>query len=407
MVIITPLYSHSTPTLILYLLLLSTTTPTPSFSFNLTAILSPFPDLSRFSSLLLSTAVYDDLSTVTSLSLLALPNSLLSSPPNNIADILRYHVLLQFLSPSDLRHLPPSGRLISTLLTTQSNSVPASVNITRDTDTNLINIAPSDNEASNITVTSCVKSIPYNVSIYIVNAMLIPTSVDIMASESQPLLGLNVTKALIDGHDFNVAASMLQASGVSDELESDETGAGITLFIPTDDSFADLLPTVKIQSLTADKKAVLLKFHVLHSYYPLGSLESIVNPVQPTLATELVGAGDYTLNISRVNGSVAINTGLIQASVTQTVFDEKPIAIFGINSVLLPKEIFGNIPIKMTTPLLTTLPGVVVPPETKTEFESPTQLPVVDGSGATRRVGLGRYIVSMYCTILVFLFLLV
>lgn len=228
--------------------------------------------------------------------------------------------------------------------------------------------------------------------------MLIPTSVDVMASESQPLLGLNITKALIDGHDFNVAASMLEASGVSDDLESDETGAGITLFIPTDDSFADLLPTVKIQSLSADKKGVLLKFHVLHSYYPLGSLESIVNPVQPTLATELASAGDYTLNISRVNGSVAINTGLVQASVTQTVFDEKPIAIFGINSVLLPKEIFGNIPIKMTTPLLST---TLLPPQTKTELESPTQLSVSD---AARRVGLGRCI---YCILVVYLYVLV
>lgn len=234
--------------------------------------------------------------------------------------------------------------------------------------------------------------------------MLIPPSVDIMASQSQPLLGLNVTKALMDGHDFNVAASLLQASGVSDELESDETGAGITLFIPTDDSFADLLPTVKIQSLTADNKAVLLKFHVIHSYYPLGSLESIVNPDQPTLATESGGAGVYTLNISRVNGSVAINTGLIQASVTQTVFDEKPIAIFGINSVLLPKEIFGNTPIKMTTPLLT---GGVTTPETKTEFESPSQLSVVDGSDATRRVGLERYIVGMYCILVAFSYVLV
>ncbi|XP_074330007.1 fasciclin-like arabinogalactan protein 4 [Apium graveolens] len=399
--VIKSLYSHSTPTL-LFIVLLSTTTPTPSLSLNLTAILSPYPDLSLFSSLLLSTAVYDDLSTVTSLSLLALPNSLLSSPPTNIADILRYHVLHQYLSPSDLRHLPPSGRLISTLLTTQSNSVPASVNITHDINTNLINIAPSDNEASNITVTSCVKSIPYNVSIFIVNAMMIPPTVDIMASESQPPLGLNITKALIDGHDFNVAASLLEASGVSDQLESDEKGAGITLFIPTDDSFADLLPTVKIQSLTADKKAVLLKYHVLHSYYTLGSLELIVNPAQPTLATELATAGDYTLNISRVNGSVAINSGLIQASVTQTVFDEKPIAIFGINSVLLPKEIFGDTPIKMTTPLLSAQPGAVVPPETKTEFESPSQLSAVDGSDATRRVGLGRYIVGMYCISVLF-----
>uniref|UniRef100_A0A7N0U3K9 FAS1 domain-containing protein n=1 Tax=Kalanchoe fedtschenkoi TaxID=63787 RepID=A0A7N0U3K9_KALFE len=91
-------------------------------------------------------------------------------------------------------------------------------------------------------------------------------------------------------------------------------------------------------------KAVVLRFHVLHSYYPLGSLESIVNPVQPTLATESMGAGRFTLNISKLNGSVAIDTGVVQATVTQTVCDQNPVAIFGVSRVLLPRELFGKNP---------------------------------------------------------------
>jgi hypothetical protein len=80
-------------------------------------------------------------------------------------------------------------------------------------------------------------------------------------------------------------------------------------------------------------------------------LESIVNPVQPTLATEDMGAGSFTLNISRANGSVAIDSGIVLASVTQTVFDQNPVAIFGVSKVLLPKEIFGR------NPVLTSKPG--------------------------------------------------
>lgn len=168
-----------------------------------------------------------------------------------------------------------------------------------------------------------------------------------MASDSRPNLGLNITKALVDGHNYNVAAAMLAASGVVEEFEADEGGAGITLFVPTDEAFSDLPATANFQSLPADKKSSVLKFHVLHSYYPLGSLQSIVNPVQPTLATESMGAGSFTLNISRFNGSVAINTGIVQASVTQTVLDQNPVAIFGVSRVLLPKEIFGKNPIEM------------------------------------------------------------
>lgn len=73
-----------------------------------------------------------------------------------------------------------------------------------------------------------------------------------------------------------------------------------------------------------------------------------MNPVQPTLATEAMGASSFTLNISRLNGSVAINTGIVQASVTQTVFDQNPVAIFGVSKVLLPKEVFGKNPIAIT-----------------------------------------------------------
>uniref|UniRef100_J3L5P8 FAS1 domain-containing protein n=1 Tax=Oryza brachyantha TaxID=4533 RepID=J3L5P8_ORYBR len=135
---------------------------------------------------------------------------------------------------------------------------------------------------------------------------------------------------------------MLEASGVADEFLADERGAGITVFVPTDDAFAGLPATDRLQSLPADRKVTVLRFHVLHSYYPLGSLESIVNPVQPTLATERAEAGQFTLNITRVNGSVAIDTGVVQASITRTVFDQNPVAVFAVSKVLLPKDMFSR-----------------------------------------------------------------
>ncbi|BAT84534.1 hypothetical protein VIGAN_04194000 [Vigna angularis var. angularis] len=159
-----------------------------------------------------------------------------------------------------------------------------------------------------------------------------PYDLDLMTSEICLNIVLNITKAVIDGHNFNVIASMLAASGVVQavlEFEADEGDAGITFFVPVDDAFADLPPYVALQSLHVDKKGVVLKFHVLHSYYPLGSLESVVNPFQPTLATEAMGAGSFTLNISRLNGSISINTDIVQTSVTQTVFDQNLLSFLG------------------------------------------------------------------------------
>ncbi|XVF20058.1 hypothetical protein REPUB_Repub11eG0165400 [Reevesia pubescens] len=375
--------SHIAPLTFFYLLLLSSsfsststsTSITTTTAFNITSFLSSFQNLTSYSSLLCSTSVASDLTGRDPITLLAVPNSYLSIspssdltrrlPPSSLGDIFRYHILLQYFSWSDLLQIPPSGILVTTLLQTtgRAHSNFGAVNITRNPLTNSITIqSPAPYSPSNATVLSLIKTLPYNITILAVNSLLVPYDFNLMASETRPPLGLNITKALIDGHNFNVAASMLSASGVVDEFEADEGGAGITLFVPTDDAFGDLPGNVRLQSLPADKKSLVLKFHVLHSYYPLGSLESIVNPLQPTLATEDNGAGSFTLNISRVNGSVAIDTGIVQASVTQTVFDQNPVAIFGVSKVLLPREIFGKDPSGLTTKPGNAVVGTTVQP---------------------------------------------
>ncbi|KAM3374043.1 fasciclin-like arabinogalactan protein 4 [Capsicum galapagoense] len=360
---ITISFSHFTPTPFLYFLLLSTC-HSPIFAINITNLLSSYPQISDFANLLSTTSVADDLAQRSSITLLIVPNNFLRrAPPSsstNLADVLRYHVLLEYFSWPDLRLIPPTGKLVTTLFQTTGRAPNnfGSVNITRNVNSNSVTV---HSPTSNATILGLLKTLPYNISVFTVDSLLVPNGFDLMASETRPPLGLNITKTLIDGHNFNVAASMLTASGVEEEFERDEGGAGLTLFVPTDEAFSDMSSSMKFQSLPAEKKAVVLRFHVLHSYYPLGSLESIVNPVQPTLATEQNGAGSFTLNISRVNGSVGINTGVVQASVTQTVFDQNPVAIFGVSKVLLPQEFFGKNPVEVNKPIGNS--GVASPPE--------------------------------------------
>ncbi|KAI3679356.1 hypothetical protein L2E82_51436 [Cichorium intybus] len=246
---VSQIISDFTPIIMLYLLLHSTFIS----AVNITHLLSPYPDLSDFSDLLSTTTVVADLTQRTSLTLLAVPNSFLrtselirrSPSSTNIADVIRYHVLLQYLSLHDLRRLPPSDKLITTLFQTTGRATNnfGLVNVTYDdkTDTTIVRSPAAYSQApSNATVISLINNLPYNVSIYSVNSLIVPYGFNLLSSESRPPLGLNISKALIDGHNFNVAASMLAASGVVQEFESDEGGAGITLFVPTDDAFSDL-----------------------------------------------------------------------------------------------------------------------------------------------------------------------
>ncbi|XP_073056950.1 LOW QUALITY PROTEIN: fasciclin-like arabinogalactan protein 4 [Primulina eburnea] len=405
-----------TPINFLFLLLLSTC-PLSIFPSNIAQLLKPFPDLSDFTSLLSSTAIASDLAERTSLTLLVVPNSHLRSAGRSsatLADVLRYHVLLEYLSWSDLRLLPHNGKRVATLFQTtgRAASNSGSVNITFDAESGDVTV---HSETSNATILSLIENIPYNVSIFSLSSLLIPYNLDLMTSETRPTLGLNITKALIDGHNFNVAASMLTASGVVSEFEADEGGAGITLFVPTDEGFADLPSSVRFQSLPAEKKAMVLRFHVLHSYYPLGSLESIVNPVQPTLATEQNGAGSFTLNISRVNGSVGIDTGIVQASITQTVFDQNPVAIFGVSKVLLPREYFGRNPIEVKKPsdggrAVAQPPDIALPPGDSpaangppSHLSSPPGLEMLSEAG--NAITVLRTVLGVWCVGLCYLLL--
>ncbi|XP_044977753.1 fasciclin-like arabinogalactan protein 4 [Hordeum vulgare subsp. vulgare] len=346
--------------------------PAPAAGVNVTAVLAAFPSFSDFARLLASSPVAAELAGRSSLTLLAVPNANLPRSPAafaaaagaDLADVLRYHVLLEYLSPSDLARVPASGRLVTTLFQTtgRAPSDLGAVNLTAAAAGSAVVVrSPAPSTAgSNATVLGAVTREPYNLSVLAVGGLIVPSGFDIAASgsETRPSPAVNITRVLTDARGFNVAASMLEASGVADDFEADERGAGITIFVPTDDAFAALPATDRLQSLPADRKAVVLRFHVLHSYYPLGSLESIVNPVQPTLATECTEAGRFTLNITRFNGSVAIDTGVVQASITRTVFDQNPVAVFAVSKVLLPKEMFvrGN----------TATPGATAPPAAMT-----------------------------------------
>uniref|UniRef100_A0A6V7QYH1 O-fucosyltransferase family protein n=1 Tax=Ananas comosus var. bracteatus TaxID=296719 RepID=A0A6V7QYH1_ANACO len=301
-------------------------------------------ELSGFNRLLSSSSVASELAGRSSLTLLAVPDPFLvrseaelaARSSADLADVLRYHVLLEFLSPSDLRRLPPPAVSSPPSSRPPAAPPPTSAPSTSPPSTPTPTPTPTPPPSSSAPGALLPRQLqrhrpgprrlpPYDVSVFAVDALLVPYGFDLAASETRPPVGVNITRVLVDARGFNVAASMLEASGVAAEFEGDEGGAGITVF-----------------SLPAQEKAVVLRFHVLHSYYPLGSLESIVNPVQPTLATEDTGAGRFTLNITRVNGSVAIDTGIVQASITRTVFDQNPVAVFAVSRVLLPREIFGG-----------------------------------------------------------------
>jgi uncharacterized surface protein with fasciclin (FAS1) repeats len=161
-------------------------------------------------------------------------------------------------------------------------------------------------------------------------------------SSPKPSYSLDIIKTLTAHHEFNIIASMLQASGVNNYLEANlKMGSSFTLFLPIDNAFVDLPRSVAL--LASDKKILLLKGHILTVFYPLNLLQTSNIPEQLTLASDVVSFA-FILNISSVNRTVYLRTGVVEAVITKTVFDEHPTSIFGISKVLLPKEFYGKNP---------------------------------------------------------------
>ncbi|CAL0301575.1 unnamed protein product [Lupinus luteus] len=117
--------------------------------------------------------------------------------------------------------------------------------------------------------------------------------------------------------------------------------AGVTIFAPSDADFTKLSESGRLQSLPADQKVLVLKFHGIHSYYSESILKTLVNPFQPTLATEATTAGSYRFSLSHFRGNVVINTGVDNRTVVlKTIYDRKPVAIYSVSNVLLPRDLF-------------------------------------------------------------------
>ncbi|GAU14617.1 hypothetical protein TSUD_96810 [Trifolium subterraneum] len=91
---------------------------------------------------------------------------------------------------------------------------------------------------------------------------------------------IDIIKTLTHGHhDFNLIASMLQASGVYDHLElKQDLHCGFTLFVTVDKAFAGIPPSIDLQSLPPHQKIVVLKAHVLPICYPLSLFIATTNP---------------------------------------------------------------------------------------------------------------------------------
>nr|DAD39831.1 TPA_asm: hypothetical protein HUJ06_014154 [Nelumbo nucifera] len=109
----------------------------------------------------------------------------------------------------------------------------------------------------------------------------------------------------------------------------------------------------KCNNLTADGKNLLL-YHEIPVYYSMKMLRSN-NRVVNTLAID--GANKYYSKIKN-NGELVKLEKIVASKITRMLLDQHPQAIYTIDKVLLPKELFKALPMPMLTLAPTLAPMV-------------------------------------------------
>ncbi|PAN29274.1 hypothetical protein PAHAL_5G213600 [Panicum hallii] len=154
----------------------------------------------------------------------------------------------------------------------------------------------------------------------------------------------NVTAILEKGGQYTTFIRLMketqQDTQLNNQLNSSfgNNGGGYTVFAPTDNAFNNLKPGT-LNSLTQQQQVSLVQGHVLANFYSMDSFQTASNPVR----TQASGRdGPYTLNItSDTNNQVNVSSGVVDVRINNALYSTKPLAVYSVDKVLLPLELFG------------------------------------------------------------------
>ncbi|KAK9280094.1 hypothetical protein L1049_013779 [Liquidambar formosana] len=158
-----------------------------------------------------------------------------------------------------------------------------------------------------------------------------------------PAGSTDIVKILRKAGRFSLLLRLMKNTQVSDQINNQlsTSSQGLTLFAPTDNAFSSL-KSGTLNSLTGDQQVRLLQFHLLPGFLSTTQFQTASNP----LRTQAGDTGDYEfpLNVTTANNQVNVSTGVVNATVTNTVYSDSQLAVYEVDKVLLPMSLFGPKP---------------------------------------------------------------
>ncbi|VAI30980.1 unnamed protein product [Triticum turgidum subsp. durum] len=277
--------------------------PAAAKSYNITKILAAHPEFSKFNAMLSKTRLASDINRRQTITVLALDNSAMAALDHytlpTVRHILSLHVLVDYYGNKKLKQL--------------SRGATAS--------------------ASMFQYVKSIKEIPYDISVLEINSVLSSSEAEAPVPPPAPV---DLIELLSKKHCKSFAGLISGNADVFRTLNETKDN-GLTLFCPVDAAVAAFMP--KYKNLTAKAKTAILLYHGVPDYFSLQLLKSN-NGMVSTLATTSEVKKDYSYDVQNDDEKVTLVTKVVTSTVTATVGDSEPLAVYAVSKFLKPKELF-------------------------------------------------------------------
>lgn len=198
---------------------------------------------------------------------------------------------------------------------------------------------------------------------------------------------INITAILEKGSQYTNFISFLIDNGIDKQINNQVNSSteGMTVFAPTDNAFANL-PAGTLNNLTDHQQVQLILYHVLSKYYSLANLLTVSNPVRTQASGQ--DNGVFGLNFTGQATQVNVSTGIVETFVNNPLRQDRPLAVYQVDKVLLPLEFYVAKPPAAAPPAKNTTKGG---DHEADDAPKPTKdKPAAEKSGSGRmNVGLG------------------
>ncbi|XP_059661254.1 fasciclin-like arabinogalactan protein 2 [Cornus florida] len=326
------------PPVIIFSLLLFSLLSSTTQAHNITRILAKHPEFSTFNHYLTITHLAADINRRQTITVCAVDNGamdeLLSKHLSifTIKNVLSLHIFADYFGSKKLHQLTGGSTLTATMYQATGNAPGTSgyVNIT-NLKGGKVGFAPEDNDGpfGSVYVKS-VHELPYNISVIQISHVL--TSTEAEAPAAGPS---NISLTGLMSRQGCKAFSDLLLKSDAEKTFTENLESGLTVFCPSDGAINAFMP--KYKNLTAAGKVSVLQYHGVPVYQSMGMLKSS-NGLMNTLATD--GSNKYDFTVQNDNDDVTLMTKVVSAKIMATLIDEEPIAVYKVNKVLLPRELF-------------------------------------------------------------------